>query len=98
MMTAKKISCHHGGKNAEGFGVFPNMNTPAWTTMAWVGNEGSGAQESHPAINTFTIANTTSGLAGPSTTAQPSFVVGTPVAHCSTPSFFNATSGPPSIS
>jgi hypothetical protein len=97
-MTGKKIGCHHKGTNAEGSGVFPDTNALAWTMMAWVGNDGSGAQASHPAINTFTTANTTSGLAGPSTMAHTSFVFVTPAAHCGAPPFFNATGGPPSIS
>jgi hypothetical protein len=60
----------------EGVGVFPDLNIPAQATATATGNAGFGPQAGPVAISSFMAATSTSGLAGPTTAAHPSFTVG----------------------
>jgi hypothetical protein len=58
----------------------------------------SGFQVGSPVVTTITAANFSSSLVGPSTTAHPSFTLGTMAARKSAPPFFRDADGPPAIS
>ena len=75
-----------------------SLNAPASATVAVPENTGFGPQAGPPTIQSFTAANFTSGLTGPSTAVHSSFIIGTMAARQGAPPFFNNAGGPPSAS